>query len=184
VRDGASAGLSRSLSELRRALSEADLPEEAASRSILSEARDLTAEIEARVDEGRREADAARSGREDPFDRQHDEPDADEPGDRGDRGVTIDVADPDDDEEADAEADSEGLGDPAPSVDVDSELESIKRQLDDEGAKADDERASADDDPDATRDQTDSGENDDQTEAGDDGDAPDDEPSTGDDSSA
>ncbi|OYR39176.1 MULTISPECIES: hypothetical protein [unclassified Halorubrum] len=159
VRDGASAGLARSLSELRTALSEADLPEEAASRSIITDARDLTAEIESRIEEGRREADAARRpGRDD--DRRKDrgaggpESDArdggrarddDSPG--RDRGVRIDVTDPDAEPEASG-ADEETEDDPAPEVDVESELESIKRQID--GDEADD--ADAVDEADASDD--------------------------------
>ncbi|WP_200531341.1 hypothetical protein [Halorubrum sp. LN27] len=144
VRDGASAGLSRSLSELRTALSEADLPEEAASRSIIEDARDLTAEIEARIEEGRREADAARRGRRDrdgrnevtPADEVSDDRDdrddhSDDRNDHGDRGVRIDVTDPNpDDDDGSGETDEDD--DPAPEVDVESELESIKRRLDDE----------------------------------------------------
>ncbi|GAB7009208.1 DUF7547 family protein [Halorubrum trueperi] len=145
VRDGASAGLARSLSELRTALSEADLPEEAASRSIVSDARNLTAEIEDRIEEGRREADDARRDRR-----------SDEHG-----GARIDVTDPDADRDADGdEAEPANDADPAPEVDVESELESIKRRLDDEesgvtgrsdegsSAAGDDERDSDSDDSD------------------------------------
>ncbi|TKX80684.1 hypothetical protein [Halorubrum sp. SD626R] len=148
VRDGASAGLARSLSELRTALSEADLPEEAASRSIIADARDLTAEIESRIEEGRREADAARrGGRRD--DRRSGRDDGgreaagrDERGGRDDdpsggRGIRIDVTDPDSDPEAEAADDKEAGDDSAPEVDVESELESIKRQIDGDAADAD-----------------------------------------------
>jgi hypothetical protein len=114
VQNGAATGLARSLSELRAALSEADLPEEAASRSIIEEARNLTAEIESRIDESRREADAAR--RQDRGGRRGDDRDSrrgddrgragddrrrrDDRGrsqreDRGDGAVHIDVTDPD-----------------------------------------------------------------------------------------
>ncbi|MFC7325243.1 hypothetical protein ACFQMF_11705 [Halorubrum rutilum] len=149
VRDGASAGLARSLSELRTALSEADLPEEAASRSIIADARDLTAEIESRIEEGRREADAARredrrddrrSGRDDDGEREtggRETADRDERGGRDDpsaggRGIRIDVTDPDAD--SGEAADDEPEDDPAPEVDVESELESIKRQIDGDAA--------------------------------------------------
>ncbi|WP_123622505.1 hypothetical protein [Halorubrum sp. CSM-61] len=170
VRDGASAGLSRSLSELRTALSEADLPEEAASRSIIEEARDLTAEIEARIDEGRREADAARRGRRgrldtrsgDRWDETRTTDEATDPDDStgsDDRGVRIDVTDPD--EEGDG---NDPDDDPAPEVDVESELESIKRQFDDESDEADEEadaenRSADGDEPatDADDDSTDDG---------------------------
>ncbi|SNR37153.1 DUF7547 family protein [Halorubrum vacuolatum] len=149
VRDGASAGLARSLSELRTALSEADLPEDAASRSIIEDARDLTAEIEARIEEGRRTADRARDGRDgrdgrNGRDRRFDRSDRPDRGDRRggeDDVVRIDVLDPDEerdradesdpDDGGDAEttADPEPKPDPTPEVDVESELESIKRQL-------------------------------------------------------
>ena len=152
VRDGATAGLSRSLSELRTALSEADLPEEAASRSIIADARDLTAEIESRIDEGRREADAARDrrvggerdrdrrgdgearnrgdGHRDRDDGRHDRDET-----RSDRGddaspVQIDVTDPGEGGEDGAEGEAAGDADDPPEVDVESELESIKRQID------------------------------------------------------
>ncbi|WP_281194604.1 hypothetical protein [Halorubrum sp. F4] len=153
VRDGATAGFSRSLAELRTALSETDLPEDAASRSIIADARDLTAEIESRIDEGRREADAARSRR--------DERDGNgrgrrEDGRRGDDrtrdgAVRIDVTDPDADDRSGGveDADADTVDAERPEVDVESELESIKRQLDDDTAGTDaagDEDASAADD--------------------------------------
>lgn len=160
VRDGASAGLARSLSELRTALSEADLPEEAASRSIIADARDLTAEIESRIEEGRREADAARrpTRRDDDGGNRTDrspETGRRETGDRdggrgrddgstgGDRGVQIDVTDPDaepEDDGGDAASD-ESEPDSTPAVDVESELESIKRQIDDDADTGDEESA-------------------------------------------
>lgn len=184
VRDGASAGLARSLSDLRTALSEADLPEEAASRSIIADARDLTAEIESRIEEGRREADAARrgdrrddrrSGRDDDAGREtggRETDDRDERGGRDDpstggRGIRIDVTDPDGD--SGEAADDEPEDDPAPEVDVESELESIKRQIDGDAA---------DDEPDADGDAADgeAGDSatDDAAEGGAGGDDPDD----------
>ncbi|QKG93024.1 hypothetical protein HPS36_09170 [Halorubrum salinarum] len=147
VRDGATAGLARSLSELRTALSEADLPEDAASRSIIADARDLTAEIESRIDEGRREADAARDRR---LGRDRDRGPGDEDGPRSapdagrndDSPVQIDVTEPG--EGVDAE--SEAAEDDPPEVDVESELESIKRQIDGDAAgdEADAEAVEAD----------------------------------------
>jgi hypothetical protein len=131
VRDGASAGLARSLSELRTALSEADLPEEAASRSIIAEARDLTAEIESRIEEGRRQADDARGRRTD--EGSDDGRDAAE----RDRGIRIDVTDPDAAGDAEADAGDDSAADPAPEVDVESELESIKREVDGEEIEKD-----------------------------------------------
>ncbi|MGM0447796.1 MAG: DUF7547 family protein [Methanobacteriota archaeon] len=136
VRDGATAGLSRSLSELRTALSEADLPDEAASRSIIADARDLTAEIESRIDEGRSEADAARDrrlGRD--RDRRRDDVSRTRSEGRSDRGddaspVQIDVTDPSEGGDDGAEGEAAGDADDPPEVDVESELESIKRQID------------------------------------------------------
>ncbi|TKX71081.1 hypothetical protein [Halorubrum sp. SP9] len=163
VRDGATAGLSRSLSELRTALSEADLPEDAASRSIIADARDLTAEIESRIDEGRREADAARDrrlgrdrdGRRDDGGRRRDDGgrqrdggnrDRDEtPSDRGADAspVQIDVTEPG--EGGADENEAAGDVDDPPEVDVESELESIKRQIDgDEAGDETDAEADAD----------------------------------------
>lgn len=147
VRDGATAGLSRSLSELRTALSEADLPEETASRSIIADARDLTAEIESRIDEGRREADAARdrrSGAEESADRDGGtRRDAAQSAENDAGPVQIDVTEPGEDADAaSADADGDAESD-APEVDVESELESIKRQMDDDRAAAADAAAAA-----------------------------------------
>ena len=140
VREGATAGLSRSLSELRTALSEADLPEEAASRSIIADARDLTAEIESRIDEGRREADAARdrrSGTEESADRDDGgRRDAAQSTESDASPVQIDVTEPGEDADAESQdADGDAETD-APEVDVESELESIKRRMDDDRAAA------------------------------------------------
>ncbi|TKX48096.1 hypothetical protein EXE41_01740 [Halorubrum sp. SD690R] len=157
VRDGATAGLSRSLSELRTALSEADLPEDAASRSIIADARDLTAEIESRIDEGRREADAARDrrlGGDPDGDRNaRSRGDAEERSDRGDGAnpVRIDVTEPGESDDAGDEAPGEGdasgdAADEPPEVDVESELESIKQQVDGDAAETSGDAADASDD--------------------------------------
>ncbi|MEZ3162633.1 hypothetical protein ABNG03_16185 [Halorubrum sp. RMP-47] len=150
VRDGAATGLSRSLSELRTALSEADLPEDAASRSIIADARDLTAEIESRIDEGRREADAARDrrvGGDRDGDRDAQSPDdAESRSDRdgGASPVQIDVTEPGEGD-ADGEDDtSDDAADEPPEVDVESELESIKRQIDGDEVDAGDNAHEAD----------------------------------------
>jgi hypothetical protein len=151
VRDGATAGLARSLSELRTALSEADLPEDAASRSIIADARDLTAEIESRIEESRREADAARGRRGADGTRDggaRDRRRADAAGDDGGGPVRIDVSEPGaDDEPADADpgadAPADGEAD-APAIDVESELESIKRQVDGDEAEPTDEADAGD----------------------------------------
>ncbi|WP_418279863.1 DUF7547 family protein [Halorubrum sp. DTA98] len=157
VRDEASAGLARSLSELRTALSEADLPEDAASRSIVQDARDLTAEIEARIDESRRDVDSLDRSR-----RSRDGEPAKRPA-RDDGAISIDVTDlasddstsddPASDDQTDDSTTADAANDdPAPEVDVDSELESIKRQLDavDEDALSDDAETGMMDDADET----------------------------------
>lgn len=154
VRDGATTGLTRSLAELRTALSEADLPEEAASRSIIEDARDLSADIESRIEEGRREADAGRRRRD--GDRDSDRPSDDDRRQRDEGAVHIDVTDPDGDADGGAgdAPDDPSDGDPpddGPEVDVEAELDSIKRQLGD--VEGSDGRQSANEDEDTeTRD--------------------------------
>ncbi|WP_096391115.1 DUF7547 family protein [Halopenitus persicus] len=149
VRDGAAAGLTRSLSELRRALSESDLPREATSREILEDARELTAEIEGLL------ADAEnrdRAGKPDRAGRRRPSGDRDDRDDRDDEvsgdsaagagrdvrsePVSIDVTEPTQEVGADGEPDDVDTdsgttddGTDAPEVDVDAELESIKRRI-------------------------------------------------------
>lgn len=125
VRSEAERGLARSLAELRRALDDADLPEDAASRSILEDARDLSAEIEARIREERERGTERGTGGERGGTASSRDADA----------VSIDVRDPDEaadgdagDASADAAEDAES--DDRPTVDVESELESIKDELD------------------------------------------------------
>src|SRR6056297_447346 len=87
--------LAGALSELRSALSEADLPENPESRRLIEDARDLTGEIETRLRDAestvRDQRDRERRGRDD---RRRD---ADRRRDNGrgsrDRGVMIDVTD-------------------------------------------------------------------------------------------
>ncbi|MFW6321756.1 MAG: DUF7547 family protein [Halohasta sp.] len=129
---GAEAGnqLAGALSELRTALSEADLPENPESRRLVEDARDLTGEIERRL------RDAEGTVREQ-YDRERgiDRASRDRRQTDGsrDRGVMIDVsdaaaADPESDD-TDDDSDSEDDGE-TPQVDVESELESIKDELD------------------------------------------------------
>ena len=153
VRDGATAGLSRSLSELRTALSNADLPEDAASRSIVADARDLTAEIESRIEETRRGADAERSRRDDrnagddrraetgARDSDDRRTEADDAGDHG--PVRIDVTEPNEGDET-----TDDPTDDAPGVDVESELESIKRRMNEDAAGDADDAGDTDGDAD------------------------------------
>lgn len=148
ARDGADATLARlddALSELRTALSETDLPDDPAARSLLGEARTLAGEVEDRLGEARDRADAGRR-------------------DRRSERTTIPVRDPG----ADAD-DERGKGDDRPAVDVDAELDSIREEVrggersatgDDaesdgsgsDDADATDDSADADRDPDGTDD--------------------------------
>jgi hypothetical protein len=133
VRDDAVDGLDRALSELQRALSEADLPDDPESRDIIEDARGLTDEIEHRIEEsrsgsrrrghsqsrsaarGRSERRDSRSGRSEPIEISVDE----EP--NGGR-------EPDETDERERFEDG---GDEFDDADVESELQSIKDELDD-----------------------------------------------------
>jgi hypothetical protein len=142
VRDGTAAGVRRSLSELRTALSAADLPREATSRELLEDARTLSAEIDELLAEF-----STDPGTENGIDPDDSTDRRSDPGE----GVSIDVRDPhsspnsDSDsastvnEDSDSEASSSGTADDAspPAVDVDAELESIKDELADDDTNGD-----------------------------------------------
>jgi hypothetical protein len=135
VGGAALSSLEEALDELGRALSEADLPEDPESRSIVEDARELTAEIESRIaaaDRARRAGDRPRRG---------------EAGRRGARrgrddrsdAVTIDVEDEGSAARA-AGADTDaGEDDEAgdATVDVEAELQSIRDEVAGTGADAD-----------------------------------------------
>jgi hypothetical protein len=131
-RVGTEAGnqLAGALSELRTALSEADLPDNPESRRLIDDARDLTGEIEGRL------RDAERSVRDNRDRERRDGRESRRDTDSSrDRGVMIDVTDAGGDgqeagDEADADADADADDSDAPEVDVESELESIKDELD------------------------------------------------------
>lgn len=129
--------LASSLSDLQRALEEADTPESPEARNLLADARDLSAEIERRVRESREQSDLSRFGGGD--------------GGRWSQGgaarggaddapVRIEVQDESEREESDENDDTD---DADPGVDVDAELDSIKREMsgpeDDEGGAGGDE---------------------------------------------
>lgn len=139
--------LAGALAELRTALAEADLPEDGDSRDLITDARDLTGEIERRL----REAEGTVS---DQWDRERDGRST-----RGRQsnaagandGVMIDVSDGDNGDDSDDSDDSrspagDGSNADAPSVDVDAELESIKDELDEAEQAIDD--AERDENPD------------------------------------
>lgn len=111
------------LSELRAALSEADLPENPESRRLIEDARELTGDIEGRL----RDAEQSVRNQRD-RERHGNRPDRRD-GDSPNRGVMIDVREAgaaDEPEETSAESDDSE----PPAVDVESELESIKDELD------------------------------------------------------
>ncbi|WP_253738434.1 DUF7547 family protein [Halohasta salina] len=127
---GSEAGdqLAGALSELRSALSEADLPENPESRRLIEDARDLTGEIETRL----RDAEGTVRDHRDRERRDRGEDGRREDGHGGrDRGVMIDVTDADETTtDADDSADDSTTDPDVPEVDVESELESIKDELD------------------------------------------------------
>ncbi|QZX99505.1 MSCRAMM family adhesin SdrC [Halobaculum rubrum] len=145
--DRAATDATDALDRLRETLSEADLPEDGESRDLVADARELSAELERRVRESREVVDRERDRERDadrtrPTDRRRD-----------DGPVTIEVGDPDestDDGDDASEGDPSDAGsdtnerdadgdDTRPEVDVDSELESIKREMrDGDGGRAED----------------------------------------------
>ena len=56
VSDAATGGVERTLSELRRALGESDLPDDPETRDVVREARDLTTAVERRIEESSRDS--------------------------------------------------------------------------------------------------------------------------------
>ncbi|WP_129115066.1 DUF7547 family protein [Halegenticoccus tardaugens] len=114
VRRDAVDGLEGALSELRAALSEADLPENPESRSIIEDARELADEIESQIAAGR---DRARDRRE---------------SDRaGGISIAVDEEDPETPPDASRgdETTDDDSEDDAPGVDIDAELDSIRDEL-------------------------------------------------------
>jgi len=157
---GSEAGrqLADALTELRTALSEADLPENAESRDLITDARELTGEIERRL----RDAEQTVSDHRDK-ERQdgHRQPTTDSDT-AGGGGVLIDVSDDgaaatrEEDKGDDADS-QQSTSDDSPEVDVDAELESIKDELDAAEQAIDDaerdekpDSSTEDDDTDAT----------------------------------
>ena len=142
------------LQELRTALDETDLPEEDEPRDIITDARDLTDEIERRVRESSEgvsrsdtERDAVRidvgGPSDDATDTQSDDSGADE--------TDADSADVDSADADRADADETEADEP-PQVDVEAELESIKQEM---GVEEDDETgdSGSEGDPDQTPDE-------------------------------
>ena len=136
----ASGELARGLSELRTALSEANLPENPESRRLVEDARSLTREIEDRIREAEGDVRASRDRtKRDQSTQSANETDRSRTPD-SDGGVFIDVTDDagDADEtanstetEGNGRSNDEQLDDPT-AIDVDAELEAIKQDLDPE----------------------------------------------------
>jgi hypothetical protein len=128
--------LAGALAELRTALSETDLPENAESRDLITDARDLTGEIEKRLREAEgtvsEQWDQERAERRG----QRDDPTAGKNDPAANNGVMIDVSD--DSEQPAGDSDDADNADNAPTVDVDAELESIKDELDEAEESIDD----------------------------------------------
>lgn len=125
--------LADALTELRTALGEADLPENAASRDLITDARELTGEIESRLRDAEATVDDHRNdGQRGTTTRSAtDDSTTDDTG-----GVLIDVSD-EEGSEADIangsqrdENSQQPDGKGGPEVNVDAELESIKAELD------------------------------------------------------
>jgi hypothetical protein len=133
VRDDAVGGLDRALTELQRALAEADLPDDPESRDIVEDARSLTEEVERRIEE-------SRSGGRDRSRRRSSSSarDRSRAHSRDSRSEPVEIAV---DEESDGgrevetseeeTADVDDAFDDDAEVDVEAELQSIKDELDD-----------------------------------------------------
>ncbi|KAB1196759.1 MULTISPECIES: hypothetical protein [Haloferax] len=124
-------GVERALDELRRALSEADLPSNSDARDIMEHARSLADELDARITDAERERDRReRRWRDDEtrFEsswRQRSNRQESRVRDSG--PVRIDVTE--EGSELGGNDDESAESDDSPQVDVDAELESIKREV-------------------------------------------------------
>lgn len=112
------AGAERVLVDLRRALAAEDVPDDGAARDLVTEARDLSEEVESRLREAREGSDTRRRSS----------------GGDGESGVRIDVAAEDSEtEESEAAGDEDGETESERTeeggVDVDAELESIRDEV-------------------------------------------------------
>ncbi|WP_277553000.1 DUF7547 family protein [Halobaculum limi] len=163
--DRAATDAADALARLRETLTEADLPNDEESRDLVADARELSAELERRVRESRatvdreraRERQDRRSGSTDrgPVTISVDDPDTESDRQRGES------TDPEKSTESGSDASEEEEG--GPEVDVDAELDSIKRQMGKHDADTNDDDAqeedtqdvdSNDDDPDVDGDDT------------------------------
>ncbi|ELZ59724.1 MULTISPECIES: hypothetical protein [unclassified Haloferax] len=138
VPKSAVSGVDRALDELRNALSEADLPSNPEARDVMDRARSLADELDARLSEAERERTAReRRWREDERTFESEWQRRDDARRSGDGTRTSRDAEPvgtgpvriDVTEEAGPDGGDDGSGSDEPTVDVDAELESIKREV-------------------------------------------------------
>lgn len=119
--------LASSLSELQRALTEADSPENPEARELLTDARSLSSEIEQRIRESRDQTDLSWFGTE--RDRTWSRTESTD-AEADDAPVRIEVQDEATTAENEATTDAdESSADDEPDVDVDAELASIKQEM-------------------------------------------------------
>lgn len=133
---GAVSGLERTLSELQRALSESDLPEEETSRELLQDAQRLSGEVAERLAAAQTEAESERYGYRGESDDSQAAPDT------GSDAVTIDVTDDlttaRDESESESSTDGEMQKRPSTEeveIDVEAELASIKDEVEPRGER-------------------------------------------------
>lgn len=143
TREDVTQGVTTALSELRTALRETDLPQDPEAQSIVREARDLSEEIERRLEQEsgvgtiHRESTDDGATRKDGAERKEAKRKEAERKEF-DRGVTIEVTDESTTDEADAdEAATEEAPSDDPGVDVEAELQSIKDDLDESTSDGD-----------------------------------------------
>ena len=124
-------GVERALSELETALAESDVPRDRASNELLGEARDLSAEVRARLEAAQDAGDTGRGRRQDGDRGDRREPSEPEPEpepEPGADGVAIEVTDGSDGADPDADGDSPE-DEPRPEVDIEAELASIRQEV-------------------------------------------------------
>ncbi|WP_311173664.1 DUF7547 family protein [Halobellus ordinarius] len=133
---GAVSGLERTLSELQRALSESDLPEEETSRELLQDAQRLSGEVAERLAAAQTEGESERYGYRGESDDSQAAPDT------GADAVTIDVTDDlatgRDETQSENSAGGEMQEQPSTEeveIDVEAELASIKDEVEPRGER-------------------------------------------------
>lgn len=118
-------GVERALSELETALAESDVQRDRASSELLGEARDLSAEVRARLETAQGAGDTGRGRRQEGDGSERRDPPEPDP---GADGVAIEVTDGSDGGDPDGTGDGTE-DDPRPEVDVEAELASIRQEV-------------------------------------------------------